>query len=71
MASTGAGNVIFILKLLKQRLVDMCIQEWSGVIRDRDRYKIYHSFKTLFGKEKYISSIDIYCFRVAIAQAGC
>ena len=47
----------------------MFIQEWSGVIRDRDRYKIYHSFKTLFGKEKYISSIDKYCFRVAVAQA--
>ena len=69
MPSTGVRNVNSFLKLLKQRLVDRFIQEWSGVIRDRDRYKIYHSFKTLFGKEKYISSIDIYCFRVAVAQA--
>ena len=45
----------------------MFIQEWSGV--DRDRHEIYWSFKTLFEKEKYISSIDIYCFRMAVAQA--
>ena len=45
----------------------MFIQEWSGV--NRDRYKIYWSFKTLFEKEKYISSFDKYCFRVAVAQA--
>ena len=52
-------------------LVDIFIQEWSGVIRDRYIHEIYRSFKTLFEKEKYISSIDIYCFRVAIARAGC
>ena len=63
----GVGNVNFFLKLLKQRLVDMFIQEWSGV--NRDRYKIYWSFKTLFEKEKYISSIDIYFFRMAVSQA--
>ena len=57
------------MKLFKQRLADTFIQEWSGVIRDRDRYEIYRFFKTLFEREKYISSIDIYCLRVAVAQA--
>ena len=65
----GVGDVIFFLKLFKQRLADTFIQEWSGVIRDRDRYEIYRFFKTLFEREKYISSIDIYCLRVAVAQA--
>jgi hypothetical protein len=65
----GVGDVMQFLKLLKQRLVDMFIQEWSGAIRDKDRYDNYRSFKTIFEKEKYISSMDIYCFRVAVAQA--
>ena len=51
-----------------QRL-DMFIQEWSGAIRDKDKYEIYGSFKTIFEKEKYISNIDVCCFRVAVSQA--
>ena len=47
----------------------MFIQEWSGAIRDKDNYEIYGSFKTIFEKEKYISNIDSYCFRVAVSQA--
>ena len=47
----------------------MFIQEWSGAIRDKDKYEIYGSFKTIFEKEKYISNIDLYCFRVAVSQA--
>ena len=70
MASTGGWWCNFLLlKLFKQRLADTFIQEWSGVIRDRDRYEIYRFFKTLFERERYISSIDIYCLRVAVAQA--
>ena len=38
----------------------MFIQEWSGAVRDKDRYGIYRSFKTIFEKEKYISNTDIY-----------
>ena len=29
---------------------------------------MYRSFKDVFGKEKYLFSIDIYCFRVALTQ---
>ena len=57
------------LRSFKQRLVDMFIQEWSGAVRDKDRYENYRSFKTIFEKEKYISNTDIYCFRVAVSQA--
>ena len=35
----------------------MFIQEWSGAVRDKDRYEIYRSFKTIFEKEKYISKL--------------
>ena len=41
------------LRSFKQRLVDMFIQEWSGAVRDKDRYEIYRSFKTIFEKEVY------------------
>ena len=57
----GVGDVMQFLTLLKQRLVDMFIQEWSGAIRDKDilLYDNYQTVKAIFQKEKYISSIDI------------
>ena len=50
----GVGDKNSFFSLFKQRLVNMLIPEWSGVIRDKDRYEIYRSFKTIFEKEKYI-----------------
>ena len=64
----GVGCVKSFLKTFKQRLIDMFIQEWSGTIRDRERYENYKHFKIIFEKEKYISEISPYCFRVAITQ---
>ena len=64
----GVGDVKAFLRIFKQRLVDMFIQEWSGTIRDRDRYDVYRTFKTVFEKEKYISDMDSFYFRVAISQ---
>mgnify|MGYP006276537769 CR=1 FL=1 len=64
----GVGDVKAFMVVFKQRLVDMFIQEWYGTIRDKERYENYRSFKSTFGKEKYIESMDSYCFRVAITQ---
>jgi len=64
----GVGNVKTFLHIFKQRLVDMFIQEWTGTLRERDRYQPYTSFKTIFEKERYILDIDVYCFRVAISH---
>jgi hypothetical protein len=63
------GDIKMFLNVFKQRLVDMFIQSWSGVIRDRDRYTEYRTFKAIFEREKYLSNIDVYCFRVALTQA--
>ena len=41
----GDGDVNSFLRSFKQRLVDLFKQEWSGAIRDKDRYEIYWSFK--------------------------
>ena len=46
----------------------MFTQEWTSDIRDKERYEMYLSFKVIFGAEKYLSVIDIYCFRVALTQ---
>ena len=43
----GVGDKNSFLRSFKQRLVDMFIQEWSGAVRDKDRYEIYRSFKTI------------------------
>ena len=67
--AAAVGDKNSFLMSFKQRLVDTFIQEWSGAVRDKDRYEMYRSFKTIFEKEKYISNTDIYCFRVAVSQA--
>ena len=40
----------------------------SADIRDKERYEMYRPFKVMFGAEKYLSVIDMYCFRVALTQ---
>ena len=64
----GIGDVKSFLYVFKQRLLDMFTQEWTADIRDKERYEMYRSFKVMFGAEKYLSVIDIYCFRVALTQ---
>ena len=57
----GVGDKNSFLRSFKQRLVDMFIQEWSGAVRDKDRYEIYRSFKTIFETLIYIADIYITC----------
>lgn len=64
----GVGNVNSFIRVFKQRLIDMFIQEWSETIEERQRYETYRSFKSLFAGEQYINDISVYCFRVAMAQ---
>jgi hypothetical protein len=64
----GVGNVKAFLAVLKQRLIDTFLQEWRATIRDKERYILYKTFKHDFGYSSYLLNVDIYCFRVAIAQ---
>ena len=59
----GVGDVKSFLYVFKQRLLDMFTQEWTSYIRDKERYEMYRSLKVMHGAEKYLSVIDIYCFR--------
>eukprot|EP00745_Piridium_sociabile_P032434 TRINITY_DN5471_c0_g1_i2.p1 TRINITY_DN5471_c0_g1~~TRINITY_DN5471_c0_g1_i2.p1 ORF type:complete len:1139 (-),score=92.24 TRINITY_DN5471_c0_g1_i2:303-3719(-) len=64
----SVGNVNGFIKAFRQRIIDVFIQEWSSSVRDRDRYESYRSFKVIFEREKYLSFLDTYCFRVAMTQ---
>ena len=64
----GVGNVSSFIQAFKLRLIDIFKQEWFGTIQEKDRYEIYRSCKSVFGEEKYLSALDIYCFRAALAQ---
>ena len=62
------GDVKSFLCVFKRRLSDMFTQEWTANIRDKERYVTYRCFKKLFEAERYLSDIDILCFRVELAQ---
>ena len=64
----GVGDVKLFLCVFKRRLLDMFTQEWTADIRDKERYVTYRCFKKLFEAERYLSDIDILCFRVALTQ---
>ena len=44
-------------------------QEWTGFIRDGERYRQYNQFKSLLDPEKYLTIIDYYPKRVMFTKA--
>lgn len=64
----GVLNSGGFLKALRQRMIDKFTQEWSIVVRNKDRYASYSDITRTFGKAAYIDFMDIYCFRVAFSQ---
>ena len=64
----GVGDVRMFVNVFKQRLVDMFTQEWSGSLRNSNRYDVYRSFKTVFEREKYLTAFQATYFRAAVTQ---
>ena len=62
----GVGNDFGFLKVNWSKDSDNFVPEWNATIREKDRYLPYHSDKIIFEPEKYISLLDIYCFRVGL-----
>ena len=54
--------------VFKRRVSDMFTQELTADIRDKERYVTYRCFKKTFEAERHLSDINIFCFRVALAQ---
>ena len=49
----------------------MYLQEWTGAIRDKERYCLYSQIKDSLNMSAYLQNIDIFCFRVALSQIRC
>ena len=49
-------------------MVDAFTEEWSGAIRDRERYVLYSQVKPSFCTSAYFDNVDIFCFRAAFCQ---
>ena len=64
----GITNVKGFLKKLKLRLQDCFRQELNSKMNDSQRFAFYRSFKYDFQCEKYLSTINIAKFRVALTR---
>ena len=64
----GGGDKKRFLSELKQKLLDNFIQEWDATIRDKDGYFPYRNVKFIFELERYLSVLEMYCFRVGLCQ---
>lgn len=64
----GVGCEKVFLSLLKQRLIDVYIQEWNGSITTKDMYENYRMFKLTFVREDYFDYMDIKCFRDCLVK---
>ena len=42
---------------MRERLKDNYRQEWCAAVRDNDRYSLYHSFKSVFEPELYLTDL--------------
>ena len=67
----GVAHVNVFLRIFKKRLIDMYLQEWTGAIRDKERYCLYSQIKDSLNMSAYLQNIDIFCFRVALSQIRC
>ena len=64
----GVENIKSFLSAFKLRSIDMYLQQWIELTRDKERYKLFTLFKKDFNCSTYILDIDVYCFRVALTQ---
>ena len=63
----GVGNVPHFLHVVKQRLNDNFVQEWNNRITLSPRARFYTLFNS-FGDSKYLETIKIRKFRVALTR---
>jgi hypothetical protein len=64
----GVGNQAWFCAALKQRLLDMNLQDWRGALNSSDRYRLYRSFKDMLVSETYFLCVKQKCFRDALAR---
>ena len=63
----GVGNINAFLSLVRQRLTDHFIQNWSSRINESTRALCYKNIST-FGFKTYLDTITVKKFRIALAR---
>ena len=61
--SQTVQNEVQFIRLLKKRLIEEFIQDWSDTIAGSDRYSFYRSFKNVFTSESYLYTVDKQIYR--------
>ena len=64
----GVANEKMFLSVFKQRAIDVVRQEWSATMRDSDRYCLYRKFKSVLEPEKYLTDVNVKCFRDTLGR---
>jgi hypothetical protein len=67
----GAGDELSFLRLFKNRLIDMFVQEWTETMRGSERHQQYFQMKGTFERETYLCDIDRFYFRSCVSKARC
>ena len=57
-----------VLSHIKQRLMDIFVQEWECCVRDGNHYILYRIIKKDFFDPDNFSHIDVYCYRKSFIQ---
>ena len=64
----SVGNEKQFLSEVKQRMIDIFMQEWHNSIMTKDIFRNYRLFKNTFGKETYLDDINDKRFRNSLAK---
>jgi len=54
--------------IFKQRLIDMCRQEWNSSIAEKDMYRYHRPFKCVIEPERYFEFVTVKCFRNCLVK---
>ena len=65
----GVGNEKVFLKIFKQRVIDMYVQEWTEAVTNSERHEKYFQMKQTFDRENYLCNIDRFYFRSCFSKA--
>jgi len=69
--SQGVGNINMFLCILKQRLTDINIQDWSTNISNMSKLSSYRTYKHDLVPEIYIYCVNYYHNRKALSKLRC
>ena len=67
----SVGNESMFLTQYVERLKNQQMQNWNANCANNNKLKLYKEYKNVFGREPYITIIDVNKFRTALAKFRC